>query len=199
MERPAFAQRDLWNVGLDPISQSVCFRARELDHLGPLRGFVDYELTEVGGRPPFCTKTQAAPAPAASLLAPMYRKKDGRLSVAASNASCCITGSIAVTPWGGSPPCAMRGAPLSPDAMRLSWRMLRLAKHGGDRRSEGFQKEVLPAPTSSPAPGAGRAIFRKAGDPGRSPEFAAWGRALVLASLRACVKVEPAELPPTCR
>jgi hypothetical protein len=24
--------------------------ARELDHLGPLRGFVDYEFTEVGGR-----------------------------------------------------------------------------------------------------------------------------------------------------
>jgi hypothetical protein len=33
-----------------------------------------------------------------------------------SNASCCITGSIAVTLWGGFPPCAMRGAPLSPDS-----------------------------------------------------------------------------------
>jgi hypothetical protein len=44
-----------------------------------------------------------------------------------SNAFCCITESIAVTPWDGFPPCAMRGAPLSPDAMRLSWGLLRLA------------------------------------------------------------------------
>jgi len=43
-----FAERDLWNIL--PHSRSVRLDAGELDHLGPLLGFVGYELAEIGRR-----------------------------------------------------------------------------------------------------------------------------------------------------
>ena len=46
-QRPRFAERILWKIA--GVAGSIRFEARELDHLGPLLGFVDDQLFKVGG------------------------------------------------------------------------------------------------------------------------------------------------------
>ena len=70
-----------------------------------------------------------------------------------SNASCCIMGSIGVTLWGGFPPCAMRGAPLSSDAMRLSWRTVQPSDTRGRSRVGSWRTyRRIPAQFCGPGP-----------------------------------------------